>query len=231
MNDEILKNVLCDERFLPLIEQLTEILRFFKTDQRNETIRNEVIFRQFADKLLTDSERAVYWGLPDSCRLRENSKIISGENLKCGENVHFGENCLIDASGGLEIGSHVSFGANCCLYTHSTIGASLSMNNVTPVRINEHKPVKIGDGCFFGANCVIVAGVKLFDKTVVLPCSYVNKSESQPFSILSGAPAKRVGYISEQGIDIISQLNELNANIWDFRIGRYIEWIDPEYAR
>ena len=48
---------------------------------------------------MTDVERAKFLGLPKGCRIRENAKIISQENLKIGNNVWIGESAILDASG------------------------------------------------------------------------------------------------------------------------------------
>ena len=69
-------------------------------------IRKEILTYHLSS-VMTDSERAVLLGLPEGCRIRENAKIISPENLKCGTNVWIGEGAIIDASGGLEIGDNM----------------------------------------------------------------------------------------------------------------------------
>ena len=39
-----------------------------------------------ATELMSDTERAAYFGLPEGCRMRERAKIISPDKLKIGKN-------------------------------------------------------------------------------------------------------------------------------------------------
>jgi hypothetical protein len=73
--------------------------------ERNRVLRPDIVPR-FLAQLLTDDERARLYGLPATCRLPENTKILNPEKLVCGEHVWIGENSYIDASGGLTIGAH-----------------------------------------------------------------------------------------------------------------------------
>ena len=59
----------------------------------------EQILKYNATFSMTDVERAKFLGLPKGCRIRENAKIISQENLKIGNNVWIGESAILDASG------------------------------------------------------------------------------------------------------------------------------------
>jgi acetyltransferase-like isoleucine patch superfamily enzyme len=161
----------------------------FKSDAKNETLRESLIFKQFADKLLTDAERAAFYGLPEGCRMRENAKIISPENLKCGEYVFIGEGAVLDASGGLEIGSHTSVGLTVFLWSHTSFETNLQMANYSQSPLIERKPTKIGSGVFIGGPSVVYHGVTIGDRTVVLPLSCVTK-DIEGNCIVGGSPAK-----------------------------------------
>ncbi|MCL1864055.1 MAG: acyltransferase [Defluviitaleaceae bacterium] len=177
-----------DARLNELVSEIENAIACFKDDERNTDLRNNVIFRQFADKLLTEEERAHYYSLPEGCRMRENAKILYLENLKCGEFVNINEGAILDASGGLEIGSHTSIGNGVYVWTHTTYQANLAMANHIKSPLNTRAPVKIGNGCFIAGPSVINPGVTLGDRTVVLPMSYVSKS-FKGNCIISGNPA------------------------------------------
>ena len=102
--------------------------KIFKSNQRNNSLRTNIL-KQHISSVMTDDERAALWNLPKGCRMRENSKIISPENLKCGEYVWIGEGAVLDASGGLEIGSHTSIGLNVMIWSHTSFLSNLTMDN------------------------------------------------------------------------------------------------------
>jgi acetyltransferase-like isoleucine patch superfamily enzyme len=54
---------------------------------------------------------------------------------------------------------------------------------------NLRGPVRIGDNCWFGANCVVTGGVTIGDRTVVGANSVVTKDLPSGV-VAAGAPAK-----------------------------------------
>ena len=91
----------------------------FKNTERNRKLREQILTYHISS-VMTDDERAQLLGLPEGCRIRENAKIISPENFKCGKYVWIGEGAILDASGGLEIGDHTSIGLYVLVWTHSS---------------------------------------------------------------------------------------------------------------
>jgi acetyltransferase-like isoleucine patch superfamily enzyme len=174
-----------------LVLELEDAVKCFKDDKKNNQLRENVIFKQFADKLLTDAERASYYGLPEGCRMRENAKIISPEKLRCGKYVWIGEGAVLDASGGLEIGSHTSIGLSVFVWTHSSYKTNITMSNYPESSLIERLPTKIGNGVFIGGPSVIYHGITIGDRTVVMPLSCVTKSFDGN-CIIGGSPAKIV---------------------------------------
>ncbi|HPX12433.1 MAG TPA: CocE/NonD family hydrolase, partial [Syntrophales bacterium] len=71
---------------------------FFNDDERNRNLRGQIL-QYFISSVMTDDERARLLGLPEGCRMRENAKIISPENFRCGKYVWIGEGAVLDASG------------------------------------------------------------------------------------------------------------------------------------
>lgn len=185
-----------NDKFEKLLREIEEALRHSRDDDRNNSIRKSIIFKQFADKLLTDEERAEYYHLPKGCRMRENAKIISPENLKCGEHVWIGEGAVLDASGGLEIGSHTSIGLSVFVWSHSSYQTNIQMANYSNSDLIERKATKIGRGVFIGGPSVIYHGVTLGDRTVVMPLSCVTKS-FEGNCIIGGSPAKIIKMLEE----------------------------------
>jgi acetyltransferase-like isoleucine patch superfamily enzyme len=170
-----------------------------KEGGRQDKLRPEIISRLLTN-VMTDDERAEFYGLPNGCRMREGAKIISKENLKCGEFVWIGENAVLDASGGLEIGSHTSVGLSVYLWSHTSQMTNLTMENFSGSPLIERKPTKIGSGVFIAGPSVILSGVTIGNKVIVAPLSVVNK-DIPDYSVVAGNPAKVIKTISEEYIN------------------------------
>ncbi|WP_431064157.1 acyltransferase [Methylotuvimicrobium sp.] len=136
-------------------------------------IRQQILMYDSA-RLMSDKERAVYFGLPRGCRIREGAKIISPENLTIGENCWIGENAMLDASGGLSIGSNTSIGLNTLVWTHDSHQLNIQGMN-TPENKDKikRKATKIGSNCFIGGPSVIMPGIIIGDNCVIAPMSVV----------------------------------------------------------
>jgi len=187
--EEIYNAIKGDGRLAALIDQLRAALECFTENERDISLRENVIFKQFADKILSESERAAYYNLPEGCRMREGAKIYSPERLKCGKHVWIGENAIIDASGGLEIGDHTTVASSVFVWTHSSHLANVNMANYPGSDLRILKPTKIGSGVFIGGPSVVTAGTTIGDRTVVLPLSCVTK-DFDGNCMIGGSPAR-----------------------------------------
>lgn len=171
----------------------------FLNGERQKILRKSILQR-LVGLAMTDDERAILMNLPKGCRIRENAKIISPENLVCGENVWIGEGAILDASGGLEIGSHTSIGLSVFLWSHSSYLTNLAMENYSGSQLIERKKTKIGSGCFIAGPSTILHGVTIGDKCIILPMSVVNK-DIPSYSMVAGNPAKIIKTIDENYIN------------------------------
>lgn len=163
--------------------------------ERARALRKEILQRAVS-AVLTDDERAVLFGLPEGCRIRENAKIIAPQNLVCGEHVWIGEGAVLDASGGLEIGSHTSIGLSVFLWSHTSTMTNLLLANHSGSPYIERRRTRIGSGVFIGGPSVVYPGVTIGDKVVVLPMSVVT-ADVPDYSIVGGSPATVQRTISE----------------------------------
>ncbi len=175
---------------------MEDILKdLFKNTDRNNALRSQIL-RAFISGMMTDDERAALYGLPKTCRMRENSKVISPENLIIGEHCWIGEGALLDASGGLEIGSHTSIGLNVYVFTHSNVIPNLLFDVKPQSPYNARAKTKIGNGCMIAGPSVIQHGVTIGDRTMVLPFSTVTK-DTPGNCIVAGSPAKVIKTIDD----------------------------------
>jgi acetyltransferase-like isoleucine patch superfamily enzyme len=176
----------------------------FKNDDRNQSLRNSIL-KQFVSGVMTDDERAEMWGLPKGCRMRENAKIISPENFKCGEYVWIGEGAILDASGSLSIGSHSTVGSYVMVWSHTSYLANLAYENTIGSELISRRATKIGKGCYIVGHSVVYPGVSIGDQSVILPGSVV--TEDIPGNcMVGGVPAKIIKKLPAEEIDrLISQ--------------------------
>jgi acetyltransferase-like isoleucine patch superfamily enzyme len=170
----------------------------FTNKERNKNLREQIL-KYHISSVMTDDERAALLGLPEGCRIRENAKIISPENLKCGKYIWIGEGAILDASGGLEIGGHTTIGSYVLVWSHDSHLANVSLNNVISSPLIQRKPTKIGKGCFIAGHSVIYSGVTLGDKVVVLPMSVITR-DTPGNCIVAGAPARKLRDLSDEEI-------------------------------
>lgn len=183
-------------RLEPRIEALMqEVLAAQVDSERNRALRRDIALR-FLAQLLTDDERARLLGLPASCRVRENAKILMPDRLVCGEHVWIGEHAYLDASGGLTLGDHATIGVGVYVWTHTSVLANLLHANHPGGAHVIRRPTVIGKGCYVVGHAVLNPGVTLGDGAIVLPMSVVTHDVA-PGAIVAGAPAKPISQVDE----------------------------------
>jgi acetyltransferase-like isoleucine patch superfamily enzyme len=144
-------------------------------DTATDSLLRVQILERFAGELMTDVERARLFGLPEGCRIRERTKILAPEKLKCGKNLWIGEGAVLDAQGGLEIGDYTQIGLGVMIWTHSSHQqATLGETGITREHI-VYKPTKIGSRVFVAGPSVILAGVTIGDGAIIQPLSLVSR--------------------------------------------------------
>ncbi|PUA99489.1 MULTISPECIES: acyltransferase [unclassified Acidovorax] len=182
--------------FVPNLDGLIdEVLAAKIESPRNAALRRQISLRWLSE-LLADDERAKLYGLPESCRVREQTKILMPEKLICGEHVWIGENTYIDASGGLEIGDHTTIGVGVYVWTHTSILANLLGTNIPGGAHVIQRQTRIGSRCYIVGHTVLNPGITIGDGAVVLPNSCVT-SNVEAGVIVAGAPARPVGQVND----------------------------------
>jgi len=133
-----------------------------------------------------------------------------------GTNVSVGDGILIGFGDNTYIGNNVSINLRCMLIDCNTItigndvliAPGVQINTAThPVAMNERLtqdwdpnsgeyrwrtyalPIKIGNGCWIGANATILAGVTIGDGAVVAAGAVVTQDVA-PHTLVGGVPAK-----------------------------------------
>lgn len=134
------------------------------------------------------------WAAAGRFKFGEKSNIshmsyVIGD-VKVGKNTFVGPFTIIDGSGGLAIGDNCSIAAGAHVYSHDTIGRTLSAYRSKISRA----PTKIGNCCFIGPNAVITKGVTVGDYCFIGANSVV-LADIPNYTAVMGIPAKPVGRI------------------------------------
>lgn len=137
--------------------------------------------------------------------LRRFFLLLAGVSL--GNNVQFCGRAWIYGRGQLFVGDDTWFSPATNIYTHTDadikIGARCDIGpgvefipgghligaSSRRAGIGTAKPINIGDGCWIGANCLILGGVTIGDGCVVAAGAVVTTS-MPPNSLVAGVPAK-----------------------------------------
>lgn len=127
----------------------------------------------------------------------KNSKVypkcISGSKSKLilGDNSYINWQAFIDLNDSITIGNNCSIAMRCNFIT--------SFHDVGPHEFRGGKPrtapIVVGNGCWIGANCTILPGVKIADGCIIGACSLVTK-DTEPDGLYVGCPAKRIKNLS-----------------------------------
>ena len=123
------------------------------------------------------------------------SKVTIGQNVFVASNVVIGNKCKIQ--------NNVSIYDNVSLEEGVFCGPSMVFTNIKNPRSlidrkNEFKNTLIKKGATLGANCTIICGIKIGEFAFVGAGAVVNK-DIPSYALVTGVPAKQIGWISEYG--------------------------------
>jgi maltose O-acetyltransferase len=179
------------------------LLRAIATDLRSEATRYlwmEAMVRSVPGEfglalrrtLLGRSFRSAGEGLWISPGVR----ILGPSKLSVGRNCRIGLNNIIQANGEVEMGDEVILGPGVKIWSVNHVFTRLDQ----PIWEQgfEHKKVVVGSGVWIGADCFIMPGAKIGDHVVVSAGSVVAGKDVEPYSILAGNPARKIGTRQER---------------------------------
>ncbi len=149
-----------------------------------------------------DGTKVWHW-----CHISEGAKI--GKNCSFGQNVYVANNVVI--GDGTKVQNNVSIYDEVYLGSNVFCGPSMVFTNVINPRsgINrksEYLKTIVNEGVTFGANCTIVCGVTIGKYAFIAAGAVVNKSIN-PYELVAGVPAKKIGWMTEFGEKIIFDKN------------------------
>jgi acetyltransferase-like isoleucine patch superfamily enzyme len=109
--------------------------------------------------------------------------------IKIGNNVGV-SGATISSSISIQIGNNVLIGSGALITDNDAHALNPELRNNPEFII--HKPIVIEDNCFIGARAIILKGVNIGTCSVVGAGSVVTKNV-EPYSIVAGNPAKKIG--------------------------------------
>jgi maltose O-acetyltransferase len=105
--------------------------------------------------------------------------------FRMGRHSVINQGCRIDPRGGVEIGDNVSISAEVCILT-------ADHDPQSPDFSGRSAPVHIEDHVFIGTRAMILRGVTIGRGAVVAAAAVVTR-DVEPFSIVTGCPARKTG--------------------------------------
>ncbi|MBI1304981.1 MAG: N-acetyltransferase [Bacteroidetes bacterium] len=149
--------------------------------------------------------------IDDGCQIGDGTKIWHFSHImpdcKIGRDCNIGQNVVI--SPGVEIGNNVKIQNNVSVYSGVIceddvfLGPSAVFTNVLNPRsgINrrgQYEKTLLRKGATIGANATIVCGIELGEYAFIGAGAVVTRNVN-PFELVVGNPAKRIGWMSKAG--------------------------------
>jgi UDP-2-acetamido-3-amino-2,3-dideoxy-glucuronate N-acetyltransferase len=130
-----------------------------------------------------------------------SSKSVIGKDCSIGQNVYVANDVTIGNK--CKIQNNVSLFDSVHIEDEVFCGPSMVFTNVinprsTIERKDEYKTTLVKKGSSIGANVTIVCGVTLGTYCFIGAGAVVTK-DVEPYALMAGVPAKRIGWVDEEG--------------------------------
>ncbi len=135
---------------------------------------------------LSQIEMGSYNAFTEGCWLWPEDAPYEGVRIRIGDRNYFNRNVMIDACGSIEIGSDNMFGPDIYITDANHNFGYGVLPGQQPMQAGR---VKIGSGCWIGAQAIILKDVELGDYCVVGAGAVVTRSYPAG-SVIAGVPAK-----------------------------------------
>lgn len=118
-------------------------------------------------------------------QIMKRNYMINANLIKVGDNSHINTQCILDGRGGLTIGSSVSISHRVNLMTGSHDYRSSNFQGI-------FHPIMIEDYVWIGIGATVLQGVTI-GQGAVISAGAVVTHDVEPYAIMAGIPAKKVG--------------------------------------
>jgi UDP-2-acetamido-3-amino-2,3-dideoxy-glucuronate N-acetyltransferase len=135
------------------------------------------------------------------------SKAKIGKNCSFGQNVYIGNDVVI--GDGCKVQNNISIYDAVELEDEVFCGPSMVFTNVNNPRAaierkDKFRRTLVRKGTTIGANATIICGVTLGEYSFIAAGAVVNQ-DVEPFSLMAGVPAKRIGWMDKEGNKVDQQ--------------------------
>ncbi|MGF9964010.1 acyltransferase [Bacillus rhizoplanae] len=131
----------------------------------------------------------IFKNIGENINVRSNISYHSGKNISIGDNSGIGDRCFLQDIDEITIGNNVLMGPEVLIYTanhkHKRDQLIIEQGIYT-------KKVVIQDDVWIGTRAIILPGVTIGEGAVVAANAVVTK-DVEPYSIVGGSPAKKIG--------------------------------------
>lgn len=160
---------------------------FFKQGTKRMYIGRNVSFKNF--KYIKTNKS---FSIKDDCRFLLVDKYRSDyyPSIALGSGCDIGNRVSFLSASPIEIGNQCLIASD-VLITSENHGVDVEKYNNYAGQPLNHKPIKIGNGCWIGEKAVILPGVTLGDRCVVGAGAIVTKSFPS-YSMIAGNPARLI---------------------------------------
>lgn len=117
--------------------------------------------------------------------INSGARLYNPELISIGQDTIVGEGAVLDGRDNLSIGNHVDIASQVMIYN-----SEHDIHDHTFKAIEA--PVSIGDYVFIGPRAIILPGVTI-GKGAVVGAGAVVTHDVEPFTIVGGVPAKKIG--------------------------------------
>lgn len=133
---------------------------------------------RYVCKMNLEKDAVIYYG----AEIREPGNIVIGKGSI------IGDNSILDGRNGICIGNNVVFASNVRIWTEQHDHRDPWFRCDT----QEHRPVVIDERAWIGSHTIILHSVHIGEGAVVAAGAVVTH-DVEPFSIVAGIPAKKIG--------------------------------------
>lgn len=130
-------------------------------------------------------------------RIAEGIRVFGPEHLSVGVNCWIGLHNTIQARGGVDLGDNVLLGPGVAIWSVNHVFARDDQPIIE--QGYDHKKVVIGSDVWVGANSFIMPGAVLGDGVIVSAGSVVGGKDVEPYAIVAGNPARKIGSRRDRG--------------------------------
>jgi acetyltransferase-like isoleucine patch superfamily enzyme len=118
------------------------------------------------------------------------------KNLRIGENCHIGKEVLLDLKGEILIEDFAVIAMRAVILTHFDVGKRPLRDCGLKTKVSN---VILGEGCYVGANAIILPGVTINEFSVVGAGAIVTK-DVPSYAVVAGVPARIIKYIKKESL-------------------------------